>query len=106
MKHYKSLYPNDQIYFMMGVDLLIDIAKGTWEYGKELVESNEFIVTSRNDIDIESAVWDCGHRDKFHLHSFRIFRGSYSSKEGEHTLGVVTKLIAGIRDGVELNIVV
>lgn len=56
MEHYKAKYPNDDLYFMMGTDLLVDIAKGLWDYGKELVESNEFIVTSRNDDDLQSII--------------------------------------------------
>lgn len=71
MEHYKKKYPGDQLYFMMGADLLVDIAKGQWDYGRELVENNEFIVTSRNDIAIDAVVWNSPflnpHYERFHL---------------------------------------
>lgn len=71
MEHYKQKYPNDQLFFMMGADLLVDIAKGEWDYGNELVANNEFIVTSRNDITIQDVVFDSDflrpYAHKFHL---------------------------------------
>jgi nicotinate-nucleotide adenylyltransferase len=56
MEHLKTYYAGHDLFFMMGADLLIDIAKGEWEYGKELVENNRFIVTSRNGVDLQSVL--------------------------------------------------
>ncbi len=32
LEHFKKKYPNDEIYFIMGADLLVDIADGKWKY--------------------------------------------------------------------------
>lgn len=52
MNHFKKKYPNDELYFIMGADLLVDIGEGKWTKGKELVEENNFIVMARNGIDM------------------------------------------------------
>ncbi|MFY4775375.1 nicotinate (nicotinamide) nucleotide adenylyltransferase [Metabacillus sp. RGM 3146] len=52
MEHFHSLYPNDEIYFIMGADLLKDIAEGKWKYADELISNNKFIIMARNGIDM------------------------------------------------------
>lgn len=52
LEHFKKKYPNDEIYFIMGADLLVDIAEGKWKYDKELISSNKFIVMAREGIDM------------------------------------------------------
>lgn len=52
MEHFKEKYPEDEIYFIMGADLLIDIGEGMWKKSKELVQENKFIVMARNGIDM------------------------------------------------------
>ncbi|MFF2532184.1 nicotinate (nicotinamide) nucleotide adenylyltransferase [Brevibacillus sp. NPDC058079] len=58
MEYYKQMHPNDEVYFMMGADLLVSIAKGEWQYGQELVENNKFIVMSRDGIDMQKTLAD------------------------------------------------
>ncbi|PLR66501.1 MULTISPECIES: nicotinate (nicotinamide) nucleotide adenylyltransferase [Bacillaceae] len=52
LEHFKKKYPNDEIYFIMGADLLVDIADGKWKYDKELISGNKFIVMAREGIDM------------------------------------------------------
>lgn len=40
----------------MGADLLIDIGKGEWVKGRELVSENKFIVMARNGVDMLSTI--------------------------------------------------
>lgn len=56
MKHFKEKFPNDEVYFIMGADLLLDIGDGKWKYAEELIKENKFIVMSRNGIDMLKAI--------------------------------------------------
>ncbi|UOY90002.1 nicotinate (nicotinamide) nucleotide adenylyltransferase [Bacillus glycinifermentans] len=56
MEHFKEKYPDDEVYFIMGADLLVDIGEGKWKKSKELVLENKFIVMARNGIDMLSAI--------------------------------------------------
>lgn len=50
MTHFKSIFPNAKLYFIMGADLLGDLPQ--WRHGKELIENFNFIVMARNGIDM------------------------------------------------------
>lgn len=52
LKYFKELFPDDEIYFVMGADLLVDIAAGKWGNGSALVKENKFIVMARDGIDM------------------------------------------------------
>ncbi|MEK3974660.1 nicotinate (nicotinamide) nucleotide adenylyltransferase [Psychrobacillus sp. FSL K6-1267] len=52
MKHFKEKYPNDEVFFIMGADLLVDIGAGKWQRGEDLVKENKFIVMARDGIDM------------------------------------------------------
>ncbi|MCM3226243.1 nicotinate (nicotinamide) nucleotide adenylyltransferase [Terribacillus saccharophilus] len=52
MIHFKEVYPDDEVYFIMGADLLEDIGVGKWGNSEALVRDNRFIVMARNDIDM------------------------------------------------------
>lgn len=52
LKHYKAKFPNDEIYFIMGADLLVDIAEGKWGHSDNLIKENKFIVMARDNIDM------------------------------------------------------
>jgi len=56
LKHFKEKYPNDEIYFIMGADLLVDIGEGKWKYAEELIRENKFIVMARDGIDMLKAI--------------------------------------------------
>ncbi|WP_110111817.1 nicotinate (nicotinamide) nucleotide adenylyltransferase [Bacillus sp. CGMCC 1.16541] len=56
LKHFKEAYPLDEIYFIMGADLLVDIGNQKWAYAEELVKENKFIVMARNGIDMLKAI--------------------------------------------------
>ncbi|WP_137790344.1 nicotinate (nicotinamide) nucleotide adenylyltransferase [Bacillus sp. E(2018)] len=73
MEHFKEKYPDDEVYFIMGADLLVDIADGKWKYDEELVSSNKFIVMARDEINMVKTISRSpilrNHDDgtKFHL---------------------------------------
>lgn len=52
MKHFKKIYPDDELYFIMGADLLVDIGEGKWGNAEKLVNENKFIVMARDGIDM------------------------------------------------------
>jgi nicotinate-nucleotide adenylyltransferase len=52
MEYFKRKYPDDEIFFIMGADLLVDIALGQWRMAEELITRNQFIVMARNGIDM------------------------------------------------------
>lgn len=45
MRHLKSIYPNDELFFIMGADSFINVDK--WYKGEELLSEFGFIVSSR-----------------------------------------------------------
>lgn len=45
MNHFKEKYPNDELFFIMGADLLPSLHE--WHYSKQLVAENRFIVMAR-----------------------------------------------------------
>lgn len=56
LKHFKAKYPDDEIYFIMGADLLVDIGEGKWKNAEELIRENKFIVMARDGIDMLKAI--------------------------------------------------
>jgi len=56
LRHFKTKYADDEIYFIMGADLLVDIGQGKWKKAEELVKENKFIVMARNGIDMLSVI--------------------------------------------------
>lgn len=52
LKHFKSKFPEDEIFFIMGADLLVDIADGKWGNSDNLISENKFIVMARDGIDM------------------------------------------------------
>lgn len=83
MNHFKKKYPDAEIIFIMGADLLRDIPgkfdeKGNmirepWKHGEELVKENKFIVMARDGIDMleviaKSALLRNNHRNFSLMH--------------------------------------
>ncbi|WP_160031678.1 nicotinate (nicotinamide) nucleotide adenylyltransferase [Paenibacillus sp. An7] len=56
LKHYREKFPDDEIYFIMGADLLVDIGEGKWKRAEELIQENKFIVMARDGINMLSAI--------------------------------------------------
>jgi len=52
LKYFKSQFPDDEISFIMGADLLVDIAEGKWGHADDLIAENKFIVMARDGIDM------------------------------------------------------
>lgn len=56
MKYFREKHPEDEVYFIMGADLLVDIGAGLWKKGDALVAENKFIVMARHGIDMLSTI--------------------------------------------------
>lgn len=56
LKHFKAKFPDDEIYFIMGADLLLDIGEGKWKKSEELIQENKFIVMARDGINMLTAI--------------------------------------------------
>ena len=52
MQKLKKAFPDDDLYFVMGADLLKNIGDGSWVQGDKLLEENQFIVMARDGIDM------------------------------------------------------
>ena len=71
LQHYKEKYPNDEIYFIMGADLLVDISEGKWNKTESLIKENKFIVMARDGVDMVEVISRSGllrnNDGNFHL---------------------------------------
>ena len=62
MNHIKEKFPDDDVFFIMGADLLLDIDNQDvpehkrWKHRKEFVSTNRFIVMARDNIDMLKAI--------------------------------------------------
>lgn len=56
LQHFKEQFPDDEIYFIMGADLLLDIGEAKWKKSEELIQENKFIVMARDGINMLSAI--------------------------------------------------
>lgn len=56
LNYFKEKYPNDEIYFIMGADLLVDIGEGKWGNAEALINENKFIIMARDGIDMLKAI--------------------------------------------------
>ena len=56
LNHFKEVYPNDEIYFIMGADLLVDIGAGKWGQSDSLIKENKFIVMAREGVNMLQAI--------------------------------------------------
>ena len=58
MEHFKSRFPKDEVYFIMGADLLEDIDNQElpvhlrWKFREKLIANHKFIVMARDGIDM------------------------------------------------------
>lgn len=52
MEYFKEMLPDAELFFIMGADLLVDIAAGKWMMDEELISSNHFIIMARDNIDM------------------------------------------------------
>lgn len=52
MEYFREMFSKAKVFFIMGADLLVDIAEGKWRMAEELIENNQFIVMARNGINM------------------------------------------------------
>ena len=73
MNHFKEIYPNDDLFFMMGADLLADLP--TWRYGDQLIAENHFIVIKRKNISMDEIMANHKILRKYEDHFEFIYKG-------------------------------
>ncbi|MGF9891735.1 nicotinate (nicotinamide) nucleotide adenylyltransferase [Priestia megaterium] len=56
MQYFKEKFKGDDVYFIMGADLLVDIGNEKWNHSEELVKENKFIIMARNNIDMTEVI--------------------------------------------------
>lgn len=56
MEYFRNVFNDAEVFFIMGADLLVDIADGKWRMDEELITHNQFIVMARNGIDMLEAI--------------------------------------------------
>ncbi|MGN5650904.1 nicotinate (nicotinamide) nucleotide adenylyltransferase [Bacillus sp. Brlt_9] len=56
MRHYRNKYKDAEVFFIMGADLLVDIAEGKWDHTEELIAENRFIIMARNNINVANVI--------------------------------------------------
>ncbi len=56
MKYFREKHPENEVHFIMGADLLVDIGAGLWKKSDALVAENKFIVMARHGIDMLSTI--------------------------------------------------
>lgn len=82
LRKLKEKYPNDDIYFLMGADLLVDIADGKWNntpgnwtHVEDLLSENKFVVVRRNGVDMHEIVAKNKLLRKYESHFDFIYNG-------------------------------
>lgn len=83
MRKLRKKYPNDELYFLMGADLLVDIADGKWNHlpgswvhVEYLLSENKFVVIKRNSIDMHEIVAKNKMLRKYEENLTFIYRGT------------------------------
>lgn len=62
MEYFTEVYPNDELYFIMGADLLVEIDNQDlpihkrWKHREKLIANHKFIVMARDGIDMLKAI--------------------------------------------------
>ncbi|MBE1555622.1 nicotinate (nicotinamide) nucleotide adenylyltransferase [Sporosarcina limicola] len=56
LNYFKQEYKDDEIFFIMGADLLVDIGDGKWGHSESLVNENRFIVMAREGVNMLEAI--------------------------------------------------
>lgn len=99
MRKLRKKYPNDDLYFLMGADLLRDIADGKWNHTKDnwthveyLLSENKFVVIKRNGIDMHQIVAENKILRKYEKHFEFINNGTDNNISSSY-----------VRDGFEIG---
>lgn len=74
MRYYRKLHPNDEVFFMLGADILEDMVT-SWTHGGELVKENNFIVIQRNNIDIPRIMAQHALLRQYERHFHILYKG-------------------------------
>lgn len=75
MRKLREKFPNDELYFLMGADLLVDIADGKWRHSEELLSENKFVIIQRNGIDMHKVIAGNKYLRKYERNMTLIYKG-------------------------------
>ena len=56
LQYFKEKYRDDEVFFIMGADLLVDIGEGKWKHSEALIKENKFIVMARDGINMLTTI--------------------------------------------------
>jgi nicotinate-nucleotide adenylyltransferase len=73
MEHFREKYPYDELFFLMGADLLAELPN--WNYGEKLIMSTKFIVIERHNIAMGEIIAKTPMLRKYHRNFSLIYKG-------------------------------
>lgn len=73
MEHFREKYPDDELFFLMGADLLA--ALPNWTYGEKFIQSTKFIVIERQNIPMGEIIARTPLLRKYHRNFSLIYKG-------------------------------
>lgn len=75
MRKLREKYPNDDLYFLMGADLLVDISQGKWRHTEEFLSENKIVAIRRNGIDMHQVVASNKYLRKYEENIRYLYKG-------------------------------
>lgn len=75
MRKLREKYPNDELFFLMGADLLVDIADGKWAHTEEFLSENQIVAIRRNGIDMHQVVASNKYLRKYENNIRYLYKG-------------------------------
>jgi len=73
MQHFREKYPSDELFFLMGADILSQLPH--WTYAKELIKSTKFIVIERGNIVMHRVIAEIPLLRKYERNFILIYKG-------------------------------
>lgn len=75
MRKLHEKYPNDELHFLMGADLLVDIAAGKWRHTEEFLSENKIVAIRRNGIDMHQVIASNKYLRKYERNLTLLYKG-------------------------------
>ncbi|WP_094603153.1 Nicotinate-nucleotide adenylyltransferase [Sporomusa silvacetica DSM 10669] len=73
MEYFREKYPDDELFFLMGADLLAELPN--WTYGEKFIQSTKFIVIERQNIPMGEIIAKTPMLRKYHRNFSLIYKG-------------------------------
>jgi len=73
MQYFKKKYPHDELFFLMGADLLAKLPN--WQFGEQFIQNNHFIVIERNNLVMHKIIAEIPLLRKYERNFTLIYKG-------------------------------